>query len=67
MSKWMSIGFDPNEMDPIATPADSLDQAMPSEVSAVSGLNGPRMHRIAGAIKHLVSRRRPLGAPQWKL
>jgi hypothetical protein len=67
MSKWMSIGFDPNEMDPIATPAGSLDQAMPSEVSAVSGLNSPRKHRIAGAIKYLVARRRPLGATQWKL
>ena len=84
MSQWMSIGFDPDHMDPVTGPktqaaisggrddADpqqtgGLDQATPSEFGAVSGLNDSSKHWIAGAIKHLVARRRTLDVPERNL
>ena len=61
MSKWMSIGFDPDQMDPVTRPnaqaaisgardgaaprqTGDLDQATPSEVGALSGLNDSGKH-----------------------
>ncbi len=80
MSKWMSIGFDPDQMDPVNTEAargardeaalwqtGGLDQGALSEFGAVSGLNDSSKHWLAGAIKHLVARHRTLGVPAWKL
>jgi hypothetical protein len=61
MSTWMSIGFDPDQMDPTAEP---------NTQSAISGARddaAPRKHWIAGAIKHLVARHRTLGAPKGRL
>jgi hypothetical protein len=83
MSHWMSIGFDPDQMDPITEPnmraaisggrddADpqqtgGLDQATPSEFGVASGVNDSSKHWIAGAIKHLVARRRTLDVPERK-
>ena len=81
MSKWMSIGFDPDQMDPVTAEAaisGARDDAAPrqtggpdqgtlSEFGAVSGQNDSSKHWLAGAIKHLVARRRTLGVPAWKL
>jgi len=59
MSKWMSIGFDPDQMDPVTEPrtrpaiSGARDDAPP---------NDPSRHWISGAIKQLVARRRTLGA-----
>jgi hypothetical protein len=83
MSEWMSIGFDPDRMDPVTKPnmqaaisgarddaaprqTGGLDQATPSELATVSGLNQPSKHWIAGAIKHLVTRHQTLRVPEWK-
>jgi hypothetical protein len=80
MSKWMSIGFDPDQMDPVTSEAaisgarddaaprqtGGLDQRTLSEFGAVSGLNDSSKRWLAGAIKHLVARHRTLGAPAWK-
>jgi hypothetical protein len=80
MSKWMSIGFDPDQMDPVTAEAaisgarddaaprqtGSLDQGTLSQFRAVGGLNGSSKHWLAGAIKHLVARHRTLGVPAWK-
>jgi hypothetical protein len=80
MSKWMSIGFDPDQMDPVNTEAaisgarddaaprqaGGFDQGTPSEFGAVSGLNDSSKHWLTGAIKYLAARRRTLGVPAWK-
>jgi hypothetical protein len=82
MSKWMSIGFDPDQMDSAAEPnaqaamgeahgevaqrqSGGLDHATHSELGAVSDLNGSTTHWIAGALKHLVARRRTPAATEW--
>ena len=61
MSKWMSIGFDPDQMDPATEPntraaisgarddaaprqTGGLDEAKPSEVKRVRGLNDSSKH-----------------------
>ena len=81
MSKWMSIGFDPDQMDPVNTEAaisgarddaapqqtGGLDLGTPSEFGAVSGMNDFSKHWLTDAIKRLVVRHRILGVPAWKL
>ena len=81
MSKWMSIGFDPDQMDPVTAEAaisgarddaaprqtGGLDQGTLSEFGAVSGPNDSSKHWLAGAIKHLIAHHRTLGVPAWKL
>ena len=62
MSKWMSIGFDPDQMDPATesnTRAAISEAATPSEFAAGSDLKVSSKHRIAGAFKHLIARRIP--------
>jgi hypothetical protein len=80
MSKWMSIGFDPDQMDPVTAEAaisgvrddaaprqtGGLDHGTLSEFGAVSGLNDSSKRWLAGAINQLVARHRTLGAPAWK-
>jgi len=80
MSKWMSIGFDPDQMDPVTAEAavsgarddlapqqtGRLDRGALSEFGAVSGLSDASKRWLAGAIKHLVARHRTLGLPAWK-
>jgi hypothetical protein len=66
MSKWMSIGFDPDQMDPATEPntrAAISGETTPSEFGAVSGVKGSTKHRIAGALKHLIARRIPAMRP----
>jgi hypothetical protein len=66
MSKWMSIGFDPDQMDPATesnTRAAISGAATPGEFGAVKDLKGSRKHRIAGAFKHLIARRTPAMRP----
>jgi hypothetical protein len=82
MSTWMSIGFDPDQMDAVTEPSTQvamggardevalppvvgLDQARPSELRPVSGLNDSRTHWLAGALKHLVARHRTTTVPDW--
>jgi hypothetical protein len=62
MSKWMSIGFDPDQMDPATeanTRAATSGAATPSEFRAVRDLKDSGKHRIAGVLKHLIARRTP--------
>lgn len=62
MSKWMSIGFDPDQMDPATEPdarAAISGATTPSEFGAVSDLKDSTKHRIAGALRHLIARRIP--------
>jgi hypothetical protein len=62
MSKWMSIGFDPDQMDPATEPATRAaisGAAAPGEFGAVSDLKVSSKHRIAGAFRHLIARRTP--------
>ena len=66
MSKWMSIGFDPNQMDAATEPntrAAIGEAATPSEYGAVSDMKVSSKHRIAGALKHLIARRNPAMRP----
>ena len=80
MSKWMSIGFDPDQMDPVTAEAaisGARDDAAPrqtggpdqgtlSEFGAGSALSDSSKHWLAGAIKHLVACHRTLGVPAWR-
>ena len=62
MSNWMSIGFDPDQMDPVTEPntrAAISGAATPGEFGAVSDLKDSTKHGIAGALKHLIARRTP--------
>ena len=62
MSKWMSIGFDPDQMDPATEPntrAATSGAAMPAGFGAVSDRKDSNKHRIAGALRHLIARRTP--------
>ena len=62
MSKWMSIGFDPDQMDAAAEPdirAAISGASTPSEFGAVGDPKDSSKHRIAGALKHLIARRTP--------
>ena len=71
MSKWMSIGFDPDQMDPVTTSntqaaiSGGRDDAAPWQSGGLSGLNDSSTHRIAGALKHLVARHRAPVVAEW--
>jgi hypothetical protein len=61
MSNWMSIGFDPDQMDPITEPSP---QAAISGARDDAAPNDSSKRWISGAIKHLVARRRMSGGSE---
>jgi hypothetical protein len=72
MSKWMSIGFDPDQMDPVRAPDAQAAISGAGEDAAQRqtgglGLNASSKHSIARAMKRLVARHRKLRVPAWKL
>jgi hypothetical protein len=79
MSKWMSIGFDPDHMDPVTGPktpaaiSGGRDDAAPRQTGGLDQATpseframGGLKPEIADAIKNLVARYRTLGVGEWK-